>query len=52
MRRTDAMPDINWLIAAQRRFLEAMPPAMTPAVRSAIFATISERLAARERKGK
>jgi hypothetical protein len=40
------MPDINWLIAAQRRFLEAMPPAMTTELRSLIFATISERLAA------
>ncbi len=40
------MPDIYWLIAAQRRFLEAMPPALVVAVRGAIFATISERLAA------
>ena len=40
------MPDIHWLIAAQRRYLDAMPPSMTSVVRGAIFAGISERLAA------
>jgi len=40
------MPDIYWLIAAQRRYLEAMPPSMKGAVRAELFTKICERLAA------
>jgi hypothetical protein len=40
------MPYIYWLIAAQRRFQEAMPPSMTTAVRATLFTKLCERLAA------
>jgi hypothetical protein len=39
------MPDVYWLIAAQRRFQDAMPPAMPAAVRADLFTKICERLA-------
>jgi hypothetical protein len=40
------MPDIYWLIAAQRRFQNATATAMTAAIRAELFRMICERLAA------
>src|SRR5438477_13175039 len=40
------MPDIYWLIAAQRRLQEAMPPAMTQRRYAAVFQGVCRRLAA------
>ncbi len=39
------MPDIYWMITAQRRFLEAIPPSMPSAARADLFTKLCERLA-------
>ena len=40
------MPDIYWLIAAQRRFLEAMDTTLSPPELGQIYETVCGKLAA------